>query len=223
MAVFQFDYGTTGLNLYAFLRTWGTATVWNGSAFVAYSESNWTDYDLPMTEDTGSGTYFGTLPAVAAGNYSLTVYLRYGGAAAATDAPPVGSSVPDGPYAIGGTSPPPTPGTLATPAMEFDPPAPFASNLTSQPGYMNVGEVRFFTMDFDTQNELLSNGDAAISTGTVVSSDQAGLSAGTASWSRTELGTYLTAVSAGTYTVTYTASLNDTGTVIEREVTVTVY
>lgn len=120
----------------------------------------------------------------------------------------------------------PTPGVVPVAALELSPPDPSASNLAAGVGYMNTDETRAISVDFDTQNELLSNPDAAIFSATVVSSDPAGLTVLTSppvTFDRTEVTPYLRAVVAGTYQVTYTAVLNDGTTTIERVAEVVVY
>ncbi len=219
MSVFFYaDAENAGSTVYAFAKT-GTGLYANldTDAFESYQSGHYANYAITMTEGA-PGEWSGTWPTwFPTGVYSMTVRARDGGSPASTDLP-----IGFGPETYTTTSPP-VPGTVPTPAMEFQPPAPLASSLASQPGYMNAGEVRGFSMDFDTQNELLSNGDAAISTGVVVS-DGSGLTVGTTTFGRTELLAYLTAVTAGTYTLTFTVSLNDTGgTVIERATSVTVY
>lgn len=85
---FQFDYGVEGVTLYAFIRPLGQTTIWStvAGAFVAYSAGDWANYDIAMTEQSGSGTYFGTWPdVVTAGFYDFTVYQRLGGSPASSD------------------------------------------------------------------------------------------------------------------------------------------
>lgn len=91
MASFQFDYGVTGNTLYAFLRPGGGTTIWNGSAFVTYAVGDWSTYDIAMTEQASSGSYFGTWPSdINAAWYLFTIYRRMTGTPLSTD-PMVGS------------------------------------------------------------------------------------------------------------------------------------
>jgi hypothetical protein len=79
-------YLPTGSTLYAVLIN-SAGQIWNTSgtpAFEAYNGSNWTDYDIAMTE-AGAGLYFGDMPAVVAGNYNYVVYEQAGGSPAITD------------------------------------------------------------------------------------------------------------------------------------------
>ena len=65
---------------------------YNGSAFEAYTEGNWANYDVPLVEQGTSGLHVGDFPALPAGYYGVLTYQRQGGTPAVTDAPPVGSS-----------------------------------------------------------------------------------------------------------------------------------
>lgn len=85
-AELQLAHGTTGRTLYAVLRS-ATGTVYNtaGAAFEAYNASNWTSYDIALTEQGTSGYYVGDMPAVAAGIYAVEVRWQAGGSPATTD------------------------------------------------------------------------------------------------------------------------------------------
>jgi len=80
------EIGTqTGLTLYAVIRN-SSGQVWNGSAFEAYNSSNWSTYDVAMTEQSQSGYYTGTFPAaITTGKYSFMVHLQQGGSPALGD------------------------------------------------------------------------------------------------------------------------------------------
>lgn len=76
--------GTTGLNIYARIRT-PVNTFWNGSAFVAYSAASWATYAVALT-DSGGGLYLANMPGgIPAGAYYLDAYKRLGGSPASTD------------------------------------------------------------------------------------------------------------------------------------------
>ena len=85
----------TGLTLYAVVfdgsgRAWNTAT----SAFESIDTANWTDYDIPLAEQGGSGVYVGDFPAgVAAGTYRVVAYRQLGGSPASTDVPELAGTV----------------------------------------------------------------------------------------------------------------------------------
>lgn len=73
------------LTLYAvLLNSTGQAYNTAGAAFETINASNWTDYDIAMTEGA-AGIYAGSMPGVAAGVYSYAVYSRAGAAPAITD------------------------------------------------------------------------------------------------------------------------------------------
>jgi hypothetical protein len=46
-------------------------TIWNGTAFVAYSGPDLDSYKITATDVTGRGDYTATMPAVAAGRYTF--------------------------------------------------------------------------------------------------------------------------------------------------------
>lgn len=75
----------SGLTLYALIRN-SSGQVWNGSSFEAYNSSNWSTYDIAMTEQSQSGYYTATFPAaISAGKYSFMVHLQQGGSPALGD------------------------------------------------------------------------------------------------------------------------------------------
>jgi hypothetical protein len=68
----------TGKNVYALVRN-ATASIWNGSAFVAYSTANLSTYALTLIEQgTASGYYSGAFPAAPAGIYNIAAFERGG-------------------------------------------------------------------------------------------------------------------------------------------------
>jgi hypothetical protein len=64
--------------------------IWNGSSFGTPSTGSWSSYAVSLSEQSGTGLYYGTFPYDAAhvvpGLYNVFVYLRAGGSAASTDA-----------------------------------------------------------------------------------------------------------------------------------------
>lgn len=80
----QLALGATGKTLYSVVRN-PTGLVWDGSSLVAYNQANWSQYDIAMTEQAGSGYYTGPFPAVAAGVYAVEVRERAGGSPAVGD------------------------------------------------------------------------------------------------------------------------------------------
>lgn len=82
----QFAYGATGETVYAVLRN-SVGELWNtaGAAFEVFNASNWSDYDIAVSEQGATGYYTGNFPSVSAGSYSLEVRKRAGGSPATTD------------------------------------------------------------------------------------------------------------------------------------------
>lgn len=82
----QSPYGVTGKNVYSLIRN-SVGQIWNGSSFVTYNSSNFTDYDVPLTENGSSGTYIGDMPAgiSSAGIYTIEARERIGGSPAQSD------------------------------------------------------------------------------------------------------------------------------------------
>lgn len=79
-AIFKNDTGTFKVN------------VTGGDTWEVWNDANIATYDISLSEGgagSGSGTYTGTFPVIAAGVYHITIYQ---GAVAATD-PPVGHGV----------------------------------------------------------------------------------------------------------------------------------
>lgn len=81
-------FGPMGASVYGLLFHDGFGVVWNKSA-LAYEYpvvSNWANYALPFTETSGTGIYFGDMPAAQArGTYSYLVKRQLGANPAATD------------------------------------------------------------------------------------------------------------------------------------------
>lgn len=77
---------TTGSTLYVQIYS-AAGTVWNGTTLTTLVTASWTDYDVAMTETSGSGHYFATFPAgiTTAGTYFITAYKQAGGSPAASD------------------------------------------------------------------------------------------------------------------------------------------
>jgi len=86
MAIF-FQFGETGNTVYSFIRKASDGTIWNGSAFAAYSAASWTSYAVTMSEQTSSGWYYGTFPAGITDDdfYHISTYYQSGGSPAAGD------------------------------------------------------------------------------------------------------------------------------------------
>lgn len=75
----------SGNTLYAVILN-SSGQAWNGSAFEAIDAGSWTDYDIALTEQDGTGIWLGDKPgAMAAGVYSVIVYSRSGASPAITD------------------------------------------------------------------------------------------------------------------------------------------
>lgn len=83
-AVIPFPY-ITGRSLYGVFRD-AAGLVWDGSAFVTPSAASWATYAVAATEATATGLYAVAIPALAAGRYHATIYLRSGGSPAVGDA-----------------------------------------------------------------------------------------------------------------------------------------
>lgn len=77
--------------LYALLLN-TAGQVWNGAAFEAPQDANWSDYDIALAEVQNTELYLGNMPAVAAGVYYFAVRRQIAGAPAVTD-PLVGTGV----------------------------------------------------------------------------------------------------------------------------------
>jgi hypothetical protein len=84
----QLAHDATAETLYAIVRnSVGQAWDTGASAFEAYATASLGDYDIALVEQgTASRYYVGTFPsAIAAGVYSVTVYVRAGGSPAEGD------------------------------------------------------------------------------------------------------------------------------------------
>ncbi len=80
-----FNYGTTGLTLY-FVDFNASGQAWDTTGTPAYETFTTTrgDYDIALTEVTGTGLYTGSLPA-STGQHYWSIYLQAGGSPSATD------------------------------------------------------------------------------------------------------------------------------------------
>ncbi len=81
----QCNHIISGATLYAVVYN-AAGQLWNGSTFETLVVANWTTYDIALTETPASSyRYLGTMPAVAAGLYSVAVYEQAGAAPAVSD------------------------------------------------------------------------------------------------------------------------------------------
>lgn len=82
----QVPYGVTGATLYAVVGN-SVAQIWRTtlSTFVTFNGAEWTDYDIPLTEQGTSGVYVGDFPAASAGVYGIVARVRAGGSPAQSD------------------------------------------------------------------------------------------------------------------------------------------
>jgi hypothetical protein len=80
-----FNYGTTGSTLY-FVDFNASGQAWDTTGTPAYEAFTTArgDYDIALTEVSGTGLYRGSLPA-SAGIHRYTIYLQAGGSPNATD------------------------------------------------------------------------------------------------------------------------------------------
>lgn len=77
--------GVQGSNLY-YLIWDNNANVWNGSAFVAYNDSNWDTYVNSLSESGTCGYFVATFPVnVPPGVYAIDVRVQEGGSPAVSD------------------------------------------------------------------------------------------------------------------------------------------
>lgn len=74
----------TGVTLYAQVLD-ATGQIYNGSTFEVPVDANWGTYDIALTEAGTTRIYRASFPAVAAGVYSLLIYLQAGGSPAVAD------------------------------------------------------------------------------------------------------------------------------------------
>lgn len=79
-------YSTTG-TLYARLRKTSNGKWWNGTTLEDYSASNYSNYDIAMTEEGNSGVYVADFPILltTSGTYEYFVHLQSGGSPVETD------------------------------------------------------------------------------------------------------------------------------------------
>ena len=76
---------TTGATVYFHVRS-TTGTIWNGSALETYSTANIANYKIAATEQGTASTYYiASMPAAAAGAYSITSFAQVGGSPAESD------------------------------------------------------------------------------------------------------------------------------------------
>jgi hypothetical protein len=79
------SFNGTGATLYAVLRRVADNTVWNGTAFVAWSDAGIATYAITLP-DRGGDEYAADMPAaVPAGTYRYRVYQQLAGSPATTD------------------------------------------------------------------------------------------------------------------------------------------
>lgn len=80
-----FNYGTTGLTLY-FVDFNASGQAWDTTGTPAYETYTTArgDYDIALTEVSGTGLYRGSLPAQS-GQHYWSIYLQAGGSPSATD------------------------------------------------------------------------------------------------------------------------------------------
>ena len=82
---------TTGTNVYAILivstgSDGGKYWKHDSSILETFSAANWGNYDVPLTEDAGTGIFRVGMPAVPSGNYyDVLFYARAGGSPAVSD------------------------------------------------------------------------------------------------------------------------------------------
>lgn len=79
----------SGWTVYVVLKN-KSGQFWNTSslAFETFNASNWTDYDISLTEQGSSGIYLGNFPSdiSSAGTYNYYAYRQLGGSPAQSDA-----------------------------------------------------------------------------------------------------------------------------------------
>lgn len=204
---FQFDYGIEGVNLYAFIRPLGQETIWStvAGAFVTYSVSDWANYDITMTEQSGSGTYFGTWPDVGtAGFYNFTIYQRAGGSPASTDTI-VGTSGTGPLYYTPGDTPVPSDTVFSGTWYAH---AASDSSLVSDTLYKRAGDTTLiFAMCCCNLPEVAAG--ETIASATWATSSPSGLTIANADFDDTNAWAEFSAGTAGvTYTVTTTITLS---------------
>lgn len=80
---------TTGANLYAIIHNPANGQYWNNNslAFEAFNGSHWSNYAIPLTEQSNTGYYTATYPVQIVGVLTSEVaYTRSGGSPALGDA-----------------------------------------------------------------------------------------------------------------------------------------
>lgn len=78
-------YTFTGATLYFVVEN-SAGLIWNGTTFVSLAVADWANYDIAMTETPASGyRYLGSMPSVAAGKYTISVFRRLGSTPAIND------------------------------------------------------------------------------------------------------------------------------------------
>lgn len=83
---------SSGSVVYAVLRN-ASGQIWSvsGSAWVTINLSNWANYVIALSDD-GSGYYTASMPAVAAGRYTILLYQQNGGSPDPTNDDHIGNS-----------------------------------------------------------------------------------------------------------------------------------
>jgi hypothetical protein len=82
------DYGVSGQNIYAWIRSRSSNEFWNGAAMEPYTSANYANYDVAMPELGSSHAYVFTCPAaLPADDYDLLCRLRAGATPAESDLP----------------------------------------------------------------------------------------------------------------------------------------
>lgn len=78
---------STGATLFAVLYNDTTKRVWNGTTFENWTNGNFANYPISLTEMGASGRYYGNLPASLDANagYSYDVLVQQGGSPAIGD------------------------------------------------------------------------------------------------------------------------------------------
>lgn len=83
-------FAVSGQTIYAHARDYSGA-IWNGAAFEAFNASNWTSYDIALTEDGTSGYYKVACPSFPAGKYSILFYAQAGASPSMSADAPLGT------------------------------------------------------------------------------------------------------------------------------------
>lgn len=75
----------TGFTLYANIIN-SSSLRWNGTQFEVFSDADYADYVITMTEQGSSGIYLASWPAIVTpGNYDVIFYVQDGGSPADGD------------------------------------------------------------------------------------------------------------------------------------------